>query len=148
VEHTLTLFLDVTPFLNVLKSYRKGDYEEMQVRLNRVEDRFRKEMRGSLAMLALTDRCSTVLKDCLEGEFLLMPTFIKVVDEAEVRNDDPETTKVIRESRIRKSYGPPKVNADGSVRDRFADETKAGKERAAKINVEVFDIGGKLEVPW
>src|SRR5579871_4501096 len=45
VEHTLTLFLDVTPFLNVLKSYRKGDYEEMQVRLNRVEERFRKEMR-------------------------------------------------------------------------------------------------------
>ena|SRR5579871_4243346 len=140
--------LDVTPFMEVLKSYRKGDDQEVQVKLSTVEEMFRKDMCGSVALLAVTERRSKVLKDCLEDGFILMPDFIKAADEAEVQNDDPETTKVIQESQIRKAYGPPKVNADGSARDRFADEAKERKERLDKINVAAFDIGGALPVQW
>ena len=134
--------------MEVLKSYRKGDYQGMQVRMSRVEERFREDMRGTVAMLAVTERRSTVLKDCLEGGFLLMQPFIKAADEAEVQNDDPETTKVIRESRIRKVYGPPKVNPDGSARDRFAEAAAERNERSAEINAAIFDIGGELPVLW
>lgn len=135
---------DITPFLDVLKSYRKGEGQDMQAKLSGIGKRFRDDMRGCIAMLAVAERRSEVLKGCLEAGFPFTAQFIDVTDEAEVRNDDPETTRVIRESRFRKEYGPPQVNADGSVRDRSAD----AKERAATIDVAVFDKGGRLEVDW
>ena len=126
------MVLDTTPFVEVLNSYRKGDDEEMQARLSRVEERFREDMRGSMAMLALMERRSKVLKDCLEGGFVVMPWFIKAADEAEALNDDVETIKVIQDSRIR------------SARDRFRELA----ERRAQIDPSVFDKGGKLPVDW
>lgn len=122
---------DTTPFIEVLNSYRKGD-EEMQTRLSRVEKRFREDMRGSMAMLALMERRSKVLKDCLEGGFIITSWFIKAADEAEALNDDVETIKVIQDSRIR------------NARDEFREL----EERRAKIDSSVFDKGGKFEVDW
>jgi hypothetical protein len=77
--------------------------------------------------------------------FCFQRLFIKTTDEAEVQNDDPETTKVIQESRIRRQFGPPRVNADGSAQDRFAEEDRERNERLDKIT---FDIGGDLPVLW
>ena len=76
----------------------------MWARLSRLEERFKGDMYGSVAMLALIERHSKVVMDGLEGVFLFARRISTRGTGAEARNVDLETTKVIWESWIRVSY--------------------------------------------
>jgi hypothetical protein len=115
----------------------------VQAKLQRLDDEHAKNIRKSLAMLALQDRRAGVLKLCLDqGGFPYEHYFEDAANRLQDEHDDPEnechepeTYRVLEESRFRKIY--PRKTA------RSKEELDAQEDPA-----EVFDQGGRLPVDW
>ncbi|KAJ9668244.1 hypothetical protein H2201_001674 [Coniosporium apollinis] len=132
--------LDVTLFEDVFATYRTGDVDQVKASLARLTDEHAKYLRKSLAVLALQDRRSGILKLCLDqGGFAFEHYFVDAADKFQNASDDPETFKVLEESKMRELYprSAPHTEED-------SEEESEGEEDPS----EVFDEGGKLPVDW
>jgi len=132
--------IDSTLFENVFRAYRTGDVEEVKASLNQLSDEHANYVRKSLAVLALQDRRSTILKLCLDqGGFAFEHYFEDAANRFQNASDDPETFKVLEESRFRKLYPRPTPRAKADSEQELEDEEDPS---------EVFDQGGRLPVDW
>ncbi|EON63462.1 hypothetical protein W97_02690 [Coniosporium apollinis CBS 100218] len=133
-------FSDATPFENVFAAYRTGDVDQVKASLDRLRDEHANYLRKSLAVLALQARRSGILKLCLyQGGFAFESYFVDAADKFQNASDDPETFKVLEESRFRELY--PRSTART---EEDSEEESEGEEDPS----EVFDEGGKLPVDW
>ncbi|KAL8738971.1 MAG: hypothetical protein Q9181_000317 [Wetmoreana brouardii] len=107
---------DTTPFVDVFKSYRAEGVGDVKADLQKVNEEYVEVTKGSLAMLALLERRSGVLKQCLNDGFTYEHDFVKAADKVEAAQDDAATIKVPEESSFRKSY-PKLVPQNGGGRD-------------------------------
>lgn len=82
-------------------------------------------------MLALQDRRSRVLKFCFDEGFTFQGFFIDAANDFQNASNDPDTFKVLEESKMRELYPqfPPSVGGN-------------------KPPEEDFDEGGDHEVNW
>jgi hypothetical protein len=88
----------------------------------------------------LQDRRSDILKLCLDqGGFAFEYYFEDAADRFQNASDDPETFKVLEESKFRKLYPRRAPRNDEDV-----EEESEGEEDPS----EVFDRGGRLPVNW
>ena len=120
-------------------AYRTGDVEEVKAALARLSDEHAGYVRKSLAMLALQDRRSGILRLCFDqGGFAFEHYFVDAADKLQ-KSDDPETFKVLEESKFRELYPrrAPRTEED-------SEEESEGEEDPS----EVFDQGGRLPVDW
>ena len=87
----------------VFFAYRNDSYEEIDKKLKLLEKEQQIGMREALAMLALRERRSEVLKMCLDHSFQYLDGF---EDAANLVKQDksPKTYKVIAESNFRRQY--------------------------------------------
>lgn len=97
--------IDETPFENVFKAYRTGDVEEVKPSLDLLSKEHANYVRKSLAILALQDRRSAILKLCLDpGGFQFEHHFEDAVNAFQNASDVLETFKVLGESKFRKIF--------------------------------------------
>ncbi|KAH8667476.1 hypothetical protein BGZ60DRAFT_409339 [Tricladium varicosporioides] len=122
---------DAKPFKEVFAAYRTGDIPEIKAKLDKLNEEHAGYARESLAMLALQDRRSKVLKFCFDEGFTFHGFFIDASNEFQNANNDPDTFKVLEESKMRELYPrcPPSVE----------DNKPPEKD---------FDEGGDYEVSW
>ncbi|KAJ9637274.1 hypothetical protein H2199_007561 [Coniosporium tulheliwenetii] len=127
---------DVTLFEDVFATYRTGDVDQVKASLARLTDEHAKYLRKSLAVLALQDRRSGILKLCLDqGGFAFEHYFVDAADKFQNASDDPETFKVLEESKMRELYprSAPHTEED-------SEEESEGEEDPS----EVFDEGEEI----
>jgi len=131
--------IDATPFEDVFTAYRTGDIDKVKASLARLSDEHARYIRQSLAVLALQDRCSGILKLCFEEGFTFSGYFVDAADEFQNASDDPEIFKILEESKLREQYPrlPPRPEDDG-------EEESEGEMDPS----EAFDRGGKFPVDW
>jgi hypothetical protein len=88
----------------------------------------------------LQDRRSDILKLCLDqGGFAFEHYFEDAADRFQNASDDPETFKVLEESKFRELYPRQAPRNEEDV-----EEEPEGEEDPSKV----FDRGGRLPVDW
>lgn len=131
---------DSAPFEEVFTAYRTGDVDEVKACLARLSEKHAGFVRKSLATLALQDRRSRILKLCFDqGGFAYEHWFEDAANKFQNASDDPETFKVLEESRFRQLYPrkAPRTKAD-------SEEGLEGEEDPSAV----FDKGGEFPVDW
>lgn len=93
-----------TPIENVFVAYRHGSWAEVKAKLRVIGEKLSKEVRKSLAMLALRERRADVLKMCMGfGGFPYEGYFEDEANRVD-EEKDPETFQVLERSEYRRIY--------------------------------------------
>lgn len=82
--------LDTKPLHDVFLAYRTGNVNDIEGKLDILGEKGAERIKESLAVLALNDRNSAVLKVCLDREFTYQGYFIDAANKFEKENVDPE----------------------------------------------------------
>jgi len=148
---------DATPFEDVFKAYRNGGVADVEAALIALSkpDHVR-ELRETLAMLALQERRAEVLKMCFDaGGFSYGSHFQDEANRLDP-NKDPETDKVLEESDFRRKYPrkrwiPWEERGTKKMEDQDSGEESDSEDEDnddGEIDVAAFDEGGEFEIPW
>jgi hypothetical protein len=150
-KEALLIFADTTPFENVFKAYRTGDATKVQELLSHLNDQHARLIRKSLSMLALQERRADVLKLCLDqGGFPYEHYFEDEANEVK-ESEDPETFKVLEESKFRILYPRKNTNAGEREEDEayMSDQREELTEEQLRMRAAItFDAGGEFPVDW
>lgn len=165
---------DISPFEELFKAYRLGTLNDVKDELSAFQRLSPKAFQGAkqtLARLACQERRADILKYCLDqGVFVIESTFLDEaasVDAAE----DPEAYDVLAHCPdVRQIWELDRINRERKERrQREADQRQGANERGEQWEppddggsgtwegrwngpdddrAAVFDVGGKLPVPW
>lgn len=139
---------------DVFVEYRHGSLATVEAKLNVLTEDRSKDVRKSLAMLALQERRADILKMCMDlGGFPYEGYFEDEANRVD-EEKDPETFQVLENSEFRRVY--PKREPTGSSEEESDSDTDSGvgyddeegSEIARDRAAATFDDRGKYKVYW
>jgi hypothetical protein len=129
------IYIDVIPFKEAFKVYFDSGVNELHEKLSLLRAADARNVRNSLALLALRDQRADILKYCLDQGFNWNGCFVDAANNFERTNEHTEITKILHDSKFRQDWPWP-------IHKRQKIE---GEESGP---AEDFDYGGEYEVNW